>query len=46
MLTFDNGKEFCGDGKIDEPFGSASYFARLFGSWKRGSIEYFNNLLS
>lgn len=45
MLTFDNGKEFCGDVKIDEPLGSTSYFARPFDSWKRGKFEYFNILL-
>ena len=32
-LTFDNGKEFCGQGKIDEALGSTSYFAMPFASW-------------
>ena len=45
-LTFDNGKEFCGHGKLDEALGSRSYFARLFASWERGSNENFNGLLS
>jgi len=44
-LTFDNGKEFCGHGKIDEALGSTSYFARPFASWERGSNENFNGLL-
>ena len=44
-LTFDNGKEFCGYGKIDEALGSTSYFARPFASWERGSNENFNGLL-
>jgi len=43
-LTFDNGK-FCGNGKIDQAFGSKSYFARPFASWERGSNENFNGLL-
>ena len=44
-LTFDNGKEFCGHGKIVEALGSTSYFARPFASWERGSNENFNGLL-
>jgi transposase, IS30 family len=44
-LTFDNGKEFCGHGKIDKSLGSTSYFARPFASWERGSNENFNGLL-
>jgi len=44
-LTFDNGKEFCGHGKIDKALGSTSYFARPFASWERGSNENFNGLL-
>jgi len=43
-LTFDNGKEFCGHGKIEEAIGSTSYFARPFASWERGSNENFNGL--
>jgi IS30 family transposase len=44
-LTFDNGKEFCGHGKIDEALGRISYFARPFASWERGSNENFNGLV-
>ena len=44
-LTFDNGKVFCGHGKIDEALGSTSYFARPFASLERGSNENFNGLL-
>jgi IS30 family transposase len=44
-LTFDNGNEFCGHGKIDEALGSKSYFARPFSSWERGNIKNFNVLL-
>ena len=44
-LTFDNGKEFYGHGKIDEALGSTSYFARPFASWEQGSNENINGLL-
>ena len=44
-LTFDDSKEFCGHGQIDEALGSTSYFARPFASWEQGSNENFNGLL-
>lgn len=44
-LTYNNGKEFCGDGLIDEALTSMVYFARLFASWERGSKENSNSLL-
>ena len=45
IMTYDNGKEFCGHAKIDEALGSTGYFARPFASWERGSNENFNGLL-
>jgi IS30 family transposase len=45
ILRFDNGKEFCGHGKIAEALGRTSYFARPFASFERGSNENFNGLL-
>lgn len=44
-ITFDNGKEFAGHGKIDAALNSTTYFADLFASWQRGSNENFNGLL-
>jgi IS30 family transposase len=44
-LTYDNGKEFSGQARIDEALGSTGYFARPFASWERGSNENFNGLL-
>lgn len=32
-LTFDESKEFCRHGQIDEALGSTSYFGRPFTSW-------------
>ena len=36
-LTFDNDKEFCGHGKIDEVLGGTSYFARPFALCQLGA---------
>jgi len=44
-LIYDNGKEFCGHGLIDEALTSTGYFARSFATWQRGSKENFNSLL-
>jgi transposase, IS30 family len=44
-LTYDNGGEFCAHEKVDQPLGSASYFAQPFASWQRGSNENFDGLL-
>ena len=44
-LTYDNGKEFSEQARIDEALGSTGNFARLFGSWERGSDANCNGLL-
>ena len=44
-ITFDNGKEFAGNRRINESLGSTAYFVDPFASWQRGSNENFNGLL-
>ena len=46
-LTFDNSKELCGYGKIDEALGCTSYFAMsfAFATWERGCNANLNGLL-
>ncbi len=44
-LTFDNGKEFAENQRIDNLLKSTTYFADPFTSRQRGSNENFNGLL-
>ena len=44
-ITFDNGKEFAENSRIDKAIQSTTYFADLIATWQRGSNENFNGLL-
>ena len=43
--TFDNEKEFAGQGLMYRELNSTDYFARPFASWELGSNENLNGLL-
>ena len=44
-ITYDNGREFCGHGGINEALGCQSYFAAPYHSWERGLNENTNGLI-
>ncbi len=44
-VTFDNGKEFAGHGKIAAELNADIYFAHPYHSWERGLNENSNGLL-
>jgi transposase, IS30 family len=44
-MTFDNGREFCGHGKLSESLNLACFFATPYHSWERGLNEHTNGLI-
>lgn len=44
-ITYDNGPEFSQHERLNELLGCASYFAKPYHSWERGSNENMNGLL-
>jgi len=44
-ITYDNGKEFAGHGKVAQATDSSAYFAHPYSSWERGLNENTNGLL-
>lgn len=44
-MTFDNGREFCGHGKLSESLQIETFFANPYHSWERGLNEHTNGLI-
>ena len=45
IMTFDNGREFCGHQKLSESLNLECYFANPYHSWERGLNEHTNGLI-
>jgi len=44
-MTFDNGREFCGQEKLSESLQIETFFANPYHSWERGLNEHTNGLI-
>ncbi|MCA6580722.1 MAG: IS30 family transposase [Pseudanabaena sp. M38BS1SP1A06MG] len=44
-MTFDNGREFCGQEKLSESLKLDTFFANLYHSWEHGLNEHTNGLM-
>ncbi|MBD2149513.1 IS30 family transposase [Pseudanabaena sp. FACHB-1277] len=44
-MTFDNGREFCGQEKLSERLQIQTFFANPYHSWERGLNEHTNGLI-
>lgn len=44
-ITYDNGREFCRHERVNEALDCASYFAKPYHSWERGTNENTNGLI-
>jgi IS30 family transposase len=45
IMTFDNGREFCGHEKLSESLQIETFFATPYHSWERGLNEHTNGLI-
>ena len=44
-MTFDNGREFCGQENLSEKLQIQTFFANPYHSWERGLNEHTNGLI-
>lgn len=44
-ITYDNGPEFAGHGKVSEALGCQGYFCKPYHSWEKGGVENYNGLV-
>ena len=44
-VTYDNGLEFSGHGKVTQAFGAQGYFCQPYHSWEKVGVENYNGLV-